>query len=261
MHNTISMNKNAFMPGLVISSILMLLLSCATLTPSPDESTEERIHAENRIMKQNLKLALRENSVLKEENIGIKEENSNLKSRVKLLESEIISLGKKHSEDIILLNEKYENLSRKNEILEKESTVKIRQLTEVNKALEEKLSSEIGRLTEENRKREEAFNKERLNMETDFAGKEMEYSKKIAGLKNDLLTANTELESLKPALAETEAKLKNTSAEIESLKLKLSETVSKLKNADAEIAAKNRIIENLNSAGKSTTIQNNKPVQ
>jgi len=241
VYNAITIRKRTAMSCLLTAAFVLFHFSCATITPSSDESPEEIIRAENRIMKQNLKLALRENSVLKDENISIKEENSNLKSRVKLLGSEIISLNKKHSEDITLLNEKYDNLSKKNEILEKESSDKIRQLSAVNKSLEEKLSSEISRLTDENRKREEAFNKERLNMETAFAGKELEYRKELAELKKEINAANRELESLKSILAQTE---------------------SRLKTADTEIAAKNRQIENLKSAdGTISNMQNQKPAQ
>lgn len=196
-----------------LSMFSILLSSCASFTFSKDEPVGERIRAENRIMRQNLNLAMRENSILKEENIQIRSESSLLRSRVRLLESEIESLNKKHSEDINLLNEKYQNLSRQKDIADRESALKLQEMNTANKALEEKLSAEIKRLSEENRTREEQFNKERLAMETAFAGKELQYRQEQADLKKNLLDVTTELESIKSRLTESEAQLKNANKE------------------------------------------------
>jgi len=257
-----SIRINSVKLSLISALFALFFLSCASVSLSSGTSIDEKIQAENRILKKNLTLALRENSVIKDENIGIKDENTHLKSRIKLLESEIESLNKKHAEETNLLNRKYDNLSRKNEILEKESSTKIQQLTQINKSLEEKLSSEITRLTDESRKQEERFNRERLDMETVFAGKEMEYRKEIAALKNGLLAAKTELESMRAALDVTDAKLKAAIDDAESVKLKLAEIEKRHKAAENEIAEKNRIIENLkSSAGTNVNRQEDNPAQ
>jgi chromosome segregation ATPase len=193
--------KSVVNPMILI--FLLLLSSCASVNISSDGNVNEQLKAENRIMKNNLTLAVRENSVLKDENIQYKDNNNKLKTRVRLLESEIESLNKKHQQDIALLAEKYENLSRKNFILEQESSTKIQELTTVNKALEEKLSAEIALLNENMRKQDEKFNKERAAFETAFSSKELQYQKELAQLKKDLLNSSIEMESLKTKLAES----------------------------------------------------------
>jgi chromosome segregation ATPase len=198
----------------MILIFLLFLSSCSSVNISPDGNVNEQLKAENRIMKNNLTLVVRENSVLKNENIQYKDNNNKLKARAKLLESEIVSLNKKHEQDIALLTEKYENLSKKNFILEQESSTKIQELTTVNKALEEKLSGEITLLNENMRKQDEKFNKERAAIETAFSSKELQYQKELAQLKKDILTSGMEMESLKSKLAESNANLESARTEL-----------------------------------------------
>lgn len=190
----------------------VLLFSCSTINISHDVNALEQIKAENRVMKQNMTLALRENSVLKEENIQYKSETGKLKARVKLLESEIQSLNKKHEQDIALLDERYENLNRQNQILSQESSTKIRELADINKDIEERMTKEITRLSENIRNQEEKFNNERAAAETAFSAKEQEYQKQLAQLKKEILSGVMEIESLKSKLTESEADLKSAKA-------------------------------------------------
>lgn len=191
----------------VIFLCLLLLVSCRSVIISDERNLNEQIKAENRIMKQNLTLVIRENRVLKDENIQYKDETGRLKTRIKLLESEMGSLKKKYDHDAALLNEKYDNLNKKNMILEQESSSKIQELIAVNKSMEENLGGEIKTLNENIRKQEEKFNKDRAAIETDFSTRELEYQKQLALLKQEILTANVEMESLKSRLAESKADL------------------------------------------------------
>lgn len=193
----------------VIFLCLLLPVSCRSVIISDDSNLNEQIKAENRIMKQNLTLVIRENRVLKDENIQYKDETGRLKTRVKLLDSEMGSLKKKYDQDIALLNEKYDNLNKKNMILEQESSSKIQELVAVNKTMEEKMGGEIKTLNENIRKQEEKFNRERAAIETAFSSKELEYQKQLSQLKQEILTANIEMESLKSKLAESKANLES----------------------------------------------------
>ncbi len=199
---------------IILCAMLLLLLSCTSVKITSEGGANEQIKAENRIMKKNLTLALRENSVLKDENILYKGDNSRLNTRIKLLESEMGSLQKKYEQDIALLNEKYENLNKKNIILEQESSFKLQELTSINKALEQKMTGEITQLNENIRKQEEAFNRERAGIETAFLKKELEYQKQLTLLKKEILTATVEMESLKTKLAESESNLSAVKSEI-----------------------------------------------
>ena len=198
----------------IFCAALLLPVSCNSFNITEGGNGTEQVKAENRIMKKNLMLALRENSVLKDENIQYKDENSRQKTKITLLESEMESLKKKYEQDIALLNEKYDNLNRKNLILEQESSSKIQELTAVNKALEGKMAVEITRLNENIRRQEETFNKERAEIETAFTAKELEYQKQLAQLKKDILTATMELESVKLKLAESESGLASAKSEM-----------------------------------------------
>lgn len=228
---------------------LLLPVSCRSVIISDDRNLNEQIKAENRIMKQNLTLVIRENRVLKDENIQYKDETGRLKTRVKLLDSEMGSLKKKYDQDIALLNEKYDNLNKKNMILEQESSSKIQELVAVNKAMEEKMGGEIKTLNENIRKQEEKFNKDRAAIETAFSTRELEYQKQLAQLKQEILTANIEMESLKSKLAESKAELEtanNGLAKKDEMNLSLKKQVESLtaeiekkKDAAPEIKAGN----------------------
>lgn len=200
--------------GLAVNICAIFFCSCTSLNLSPDVKALEQVKAENRVMKQTITLAVRENSVLKEENIQYKSQTGKLKAKVKLLESEIESLNKKHEQDIALLNEKYDNLNKTNMILSQESSTKIKELTDINKDIEERMTKEITRLNENIRNQEEKFNNDRAAIETAFSSKEQDYQKQLAQLKKDILSAVMETESLKSKLTESESNLKSARSEL-----------------------------------------------
>jgi len=208
----ITLTRKKTPPYLIICVCCVLLFSCSTINLSPDVNALEQAKAENRVMKQNITLVVRENSILKEENIQYKSETGKLKAKVKLLESEIQSLNKKHEQDIALLDEKYDNLNKQNQILIQESSTRIRELTDTNKEIEERMTKEITRLSGNIRDQEEKFNNERAGIETAFSAKEQEYQKELAQLKKDILSGVMEIESLKSKLTESEADLKSAKA-------------------------------------------------
>ncbi len=214
------------LPYLAVCICSVLLFSCSTINVSPDVNALEQIKAEKRVMKQNMTLAVRENSVLKEENIQYKSETGKLKAKVKLLESEILSLNKKHEQDIALLDEKFENLNKQNQILSQESSTKIRELSDINKEIEERMTKEITRLSENIRNQEEKFNNERAATETAFSTKEQEYQKQLAQFKKDILSGVMEIESFKTKLTESESDLKSAKAAL----IKQQELNRELKN-------------------------------
>lgn len=194
--------------------ICMLYISCTSVHVSPDLQLTEQIKAENRIMKQNLTSALRENSILKDENIQYRGDNNSQKARIKQLESDIESMKKKYELDISMLNEKQSSLEKKNRILEQESSLKIHDLTAVNKALELKMTAEITKLNESLRSQEEKFSRERAAIEITFSSKEQEYQKQAARNTEEKLSLRMDIESLKSRLAESEANLESLRKEL-----------------------------------------------
>ncbi len=206
--NPLQRHNRHFGVALLFLSAAIYFLSCTSIHLNPDSNVNEQLKAENRIMMKNLNLAMRENSVLKDENIQYRDDNSRLNSRIKFLESDIESLKKKYEQDIALQKEKNDNLNKKIAALQSESAAKIKELTDINKALDDRMTSEIGILNENIRKQEEKFISERAAAESLFLAKETEYQKQIAQMRNDAVALKTELESLRSQLAESESGLK-----------------------------------------------------
>jgi len=139
---------------------LCLILSCATMPTMPVMATgnnktvdQDQVHAENRIMKKNLDLALRENEVFKSENAQYKSEVKNLKKDIAAVTDELAELTEKYNEDTTRLNEELARLNESYEIMmnaltlmEQESSQKIADLTDQNTGLQKRLTDETARL-------------------------------------------------------------------------------------------------------------------
>jgi TolA-binding protein len=81
---------------------LLTLTSCAGMPGGPgshmNSAPRDQIEAENRLMRNNLSLAMRENEVLKEENLRYKSEVTQLSDCVARLTSEIADMDQRHQE-------------------------------------------------------------------------------------------------------------------------------------------------------------------
>ena len=81
----ISLIRGGAVRGLAVNICAIFFCSCTSFNLTPDVNALEQVKAENRVMKQTITLAVRENSVLKEENIQYKSQTGKLKAKVKLL--------------------------------------------------------------------------------------------------------------------------------------------------------------------------------
>lgn len=170
--------------------LILAVLSCSSINTNSSgeagDSSAEKVMAENRILRENLALAERENDVLRNENIQYTDENNKIKAHLKMLESEKKSLEKKYTQDIALVNDKYENLSRKYTSLEKESSARIKELTDLNKQQEEKMTGEIALLNESIRNQEKKYNSDIEKLERAISDNELAYKKESAALNSRL---------------------------------------------------------------------------
>ncbi|HDP80762.1 MAG TPA: hypothetical protein ENN21_07960, partial [Spirochaetes bacterium] len=154
--------------------LCFLFLSCATTNGVKSREYNERLKAENSLMKKRLALLERENDVLKTENLQYKKNLQQLEAQVEKLRADLASLTEKYTKDIALHEAGRRNLEEKNAILEKESTEKIQELTRLNRELEKKLGDELKRLNEQMALQAAGFNKEREAFKTESARREFE---------------------------------------------------------------------------------------
>lgn len=118
----------------------------ATLSGNHAAGPDEKLKAENRLMKNTLDLAKRENKVLKEENRQYKAETTRLKMEIRGLHGEIDSLNRKYDTDMFGVTEQYGNVRDQYALLEESTSKKIRELTDLNRKLEKQMKDEISRL-------------------------------------------------------------------------------------------------------------------
>ena len=143
-----------------ILPFLWLAAACASMPSMPmmplgqnQAIAKDQVHAENRVMKKNLELALRENEVLKTENAQYKSHVKELDDTISTLNADIKSLNAKYDEDttrmgeeIVRLNESYDILVTNFTQAEQESSRKISELTQQTTGLEKQLADETARL-------------------------------------------------------------------------------------------------------------------
>jgi len=240
-------NIKVFFVQLIFFFCLMFLFSCASSEIFRNGDDGEQVKAENRIMKKNLTLALRENSVLKDENFQYKNDNISIRSKIRLAESEIHALKKKNELDLALFNQKYEKLEKEYSILEAEGTLRINKLAAANKTLEEKIAIDTAEFRKILKKQEEEFNIKRAAIEKDFIVKDTEYKKELERLDAAIINANINIESLKKKLSESDAEVKSAKTEIlkkEEINRELKRTINRL---TALIERKNDISSELNT--------------
>ena len=175
------------MKRILLGAILCsLVISCSTAGNKKCLEINKQLTSENRVLRNQITLLQRENGVFKYENIQYKRNLEKKIAEAEKLESEIGFIKVKSEKDISLWKEKYKNISKKNKILEKESSEKIRELTELNQQLEHKLSEEIKELTGSLRKKDEEFGVERENLKKVSAEMDFIRLKEIEDVKKNV---------------------------------------------------------------------------
>ncbi len=210
------------------SILLLIIMSCGSvdiLNSGGDRNNpEDKIRAENRILKQNFSLSERENDILRNENMQYTEENSRLKAQVRALESGKEALEKKYDKDMALWNNKYDEFSRRYIMLEKESSARIKELEELNRKNEERLNGEIASLNQTMQSREKKYNSDIEKLEIRISENEALYKKELSVLNRQLNEYRESLGLLKIGLDKAENEKKE---QLEAV-LKKEKEISKL---------------------------------
>ncbi len=166
------------------------VVSCAAVSGPARDALEDQLQAENRLIKKNSELALRENEVLKTENANCRSEVKKLHEVLQQIQADLDALNQKYAQDMEKANEAYQNLCEHFSALEMESDKKIRTLTESNASLEKKLSDEASRFNQLLKEQKDAFLSEKNMLQT-------EYEEKIKTLEIQLALFRKESEEKK----------------------------------------------------------------
>ncbi|MFZ2634079.1 MAG: hypothetical protein WA081_14430 [Desulfosalsimonadaceae bacterium] len=228
---------------------LYLALACASMPTMPmgqnQALAKDQVHAQNRIMKKNLDLALRENEVLKTENEQYKSHVKELDCTISTLNADMESLTTKYNEDTASLNEEiaelnnsYETLHNDFTLLEQESGQRISELTEQNHGLEKQLAAETTRLNSVIKDQKASFDsqltaaaKELASTKDGCASRELALQNQLSESKKAAVKKDADIQSLE---ARHQEALKKTAA-LEKTLQEQTEKIQKMEKAHQEL--------------------------
>jgi chromosome segregation ATPase len=245
-----SINMKFFVLGIN----LFLVTACSTT----NVYNVDHLISKNKIYEHEIKLLMRENSVLRKENAGNNETIKENEARIEKITLDLNVLQNKYDSDVKQFKNQYEALRKENSILIAESNEKIKELTEHNKTVEKNLNNEIMLLTSEIKKITESFNNEREQLKKDSARRELKLvtdinelveQKKSAEKKHseEIVRVNDELKKLTDNFNNEREQFKKTSSDRETELVKqistLNENLKTCSNTNLDSAGK---IKNLN---------------
>jgi chromosome segregation ATPase len=176
--------------------LLCAAASCASIPGQNREVLQDQLKAENRLMKKNSELALRENEVLKTENAQYKTEVKKLSDAVRRLNEELEALKMKYDADMAIASQAYEDLCSHFTVLEIESDQKIQTLTESYAALEKKSSDEAANLNHQLNEQQENFSAERNLLISGFESRIKELDDLLASSRQASTQKDKKIEAL-----------------------------------------------------------------
>lgn len=170
--------------------IILAMPACVAFLGNHAAGPDEKLKAENRLMKNNLDLALRENKVFKEENLQHKAETQRLKKEIESLHNDIGVLNRKYDMDMAAMTEQYDTLSDQYDLLKESTGREIQELTDSNRTLEKRMKNEISRLKAIIADQKTDFEKSRLVLEKEF-------STRLSSIEASLIEKETMISSMK----------------------------------------------------------------
>jgi len=223
---------------------LLGLLSCTALLHDGEQPVDNRLQAENSMMKKRLPLIERESDVLKKENEQHRARIQDLEAENRQVALELATQKEQYFKDMAAAEEEIGKLQEALQKTEKESGEKMEALAAASKAVETKQVQELKNLHEQLDKQKTAFQKEldqnrqaneqeREKMMQENAQKELDLSTQLALLKKKLAPKEAEIASLKLAINEISIQLGSASTLSESLKKARDESLAELESVKA----------------------------
>lgn len=205
--------------------VFFLSVSCASVQGGAEKPDRAKLESENHLIRKRLIAVERRNSILEEENIKHKKDNRDLKASIENLRAEIKSHIEKHKGDERMWAQRHENIMKKNEILEKESSEKLKEMSDLNKKIESDLRLQISQLGEEMSKKERAAAKFLEDEKKGAAAREFDLSSQLEKNKKELLKRDEMILGL-------EERVKRRDAKISALEDDAKKNLSAAKGAD-----------------------------
>lgn len=225
----------------VVSVSLFCLMSCTAVLHNGKQPVDNRLQAENSMMKKRLPLIERESDVLKKENEQHRAKIQDLEAKNRQIALELASQKEQYLRDMAAAQEEIGGLQEELQNSEKEYGKKIDILTEANKDAEATRRRELKNLHEQIEKQKTAFQQEiaknkqvteqeRQKIIEENGQRELALSTQLALLKKKLEPKETEIASLKLAISEISIQLGAASSLSESLKKARDESLAELES-------------------------------
>ncbi len=209
------------MKKMVFLITILMASACAPYPGSNANLPGEQLNAENRLMKNNLDLALRENEVIKEENKQYKTKTANLNSEIQRLNEVTTGLKRKYTIDMAMMTDRYNTLQDQYNLLQTTSDSKIMELAAQNLELDRRMKNEISSLNSKMEIQKASFEKARQSQTQNFAAKKKEFETELASIKQTLAEKETVIASMKAANDQSQLQIDKLLQEIDSYKAEL----------------------------------------
>ncbi|RJP39898.1 MAG: hypothetical protein C4548_10975 [Desulfobacteraceae bacterium] len=201
---------------------LLTLISCAGMPGGPashiNGAPRDQIEAENRLMRNNLSLAMRENEVLKEENLRYKSEVTQLSDCLARLTSEIADMDRRHQEGMDEIKVLFDLLVIQQSEREMDYCWTIDELRSANAALSAETAAKMEEITAALKRGDEASRNAVAALKATFDEKLEKYVHEAASLGRLLTETQDRLKDLEERVEVASAEDLETRAQMEDIR-------------------------------------------
>jgi chromosome segregation ATPase len=227
------------MEKMIFTTVFLLTLTaCAGMPGGPALHTgaapRDQIEAENRLMRNNLSLAVRENEVLKEENLRYKSEVTQLSDCVARLTADIEAKDSLHQDRMAEIMILFDQLRLQQSEMEMDYCLTVDELRSSNAAIGKETSAKLEELTAALKRRDEASRDAVAAVKAEFDEKLEKYAREVSAIER--------------LLTETQAALKDLGERMENFSTARQEVRSQMEAIQTSIADIRRKINDLEEA-------------
>lgn len=217
---------------------LLTLTSCAGMPGGPashmSSAPRDQIEAANRLMRNNLSLAMRENEVLKEENLRYKTEVTQLSDCVARLTSEIADKDQRHQERMDEIKILFDQLVLQQSEREMDYCWTVDELRSANAALSDETATKLEEMAAALKRGDDASRDAIAALKAAFDGKLEKYIREAATLGRLLTETQDRLKDLEERMVVASAAGQETRAQMEDIRQAMEDI--RRKTADLEQA-------------------------
>jgi chromosome segregation ATPase len=212
-----------------VSLVSLFALSCTATVKDGMQPSDNRLLAENSMMKKRLPMVERESDVLKKENRQYRMKAQELEAQNKKLSLEL----EKYINDMAIGEEEIDYLHELVQRIEKENSERIEELISRNKILEANFVREIHAIKEQLSKQKAVFVKEREQILQESVKRDLSQTLEINTLKKELEPKDSQILSYKLAINEISVQLGEATALSEALRKSRDESLAEFEAVKA----------------------------